>query len=364
MRANTSSRSHLRVAAPLLVFLLGGSLLIAGVWASFAQVGTQSAIASTATGKEVLSGQVGQPALPRGSRIPWQDGSYFLSGVNYPQYQYYGGDIATLSSVDPDCIWYYSSSFDYAAIDADFAEMQAHGAHVVRWWLFGDGRGAPEFDGNRMVTGFDATFFDHMDQALEIAARHNIYIIWSLWDFLAFEHANWLCGGAGLSDAYAAAAKLPAPLRDALLEHLKTGQAAPSDWLPGSNAPDSGQRCMIYAGGHRNLVTDTSAGGAQDSFFNNALIPMLQRYAGNQNIVGWEIMNEPEWTLNQNPYTGQNPTVQEPVDVAQMRAFFMRFTQAVHTYAPNQYATVGSASLKFMGFGQIPPGGNLERARI
>ena len=64
MRANTSSRSHLRVAAPLLVFLLGGSLLIAGVWASFAQVGTQGAIASTATGKEVLSGQVGQPALP------------------------------------------------------------------------------------------------------------------------------------------------------------------------------------------------------------------------------------------------------------------------------------------------------------
>ena len=75
--------------------------------------------------------------------------------------------------------------------------MQANGVHVVRWWLFGDGRGAPEFDRNRMVTGFDATFFDHMDQAMQIAARHNIYIIWSLWDFLAFEHANWLCGGAG-----------------------------------------------------------------------------------------------------------------------------------------------------------------------
>ena len=87
--------------------------------------------------------------------------------------------------------------------------MQAHGVHVVRWWLFGDGRGAPEFDSNHMVTGFDATFFDHMDQALQIAARHNIYIVWSLWDFLAFEHANWLCGGTGLTEAYAAAAKLP-----------------------------------------------------------------------------------------------------------------------------------------------------------
>jgi hypothetical protein len=293
------------------------------------------------------------PGLARGSRIPWQDGSYFLAGINYPQYGYYGGDIATLESVDPNCIWSYSSSFDYAGIDADFADMQAHGVHVLRWWLFGDGRGAPEFDSNRIVTGFDATFFDHMDQVMQIAAHHNIYIIWSLWDFLAFENPNWLCGGTGLSEAYAAAANLPPDLRDAFLAHLKLAQAAPAGWLPGSGAgPGSGQSCMIYAGGHRNIVTDTSSGGAQDSFFNRALIPILQRYANNRNIIGWEIMNEPEWTLNNNPYTGQNPTVQQPVDVAQMRAFFARFTQAVHSYAPNQYATVGSASLKFMGFGQ------------
>ena len=39
--------------------------------------------------------------------------------------------------------------------------------------------------------------------------------------------------------------------------------------------------------------------------------------ANNRNIIGWEIMNEPEWALNNNPYTGQNPTMTEPVDVAQ-----------------------------------------------
>ena len=60
--------------------------------------------------------------------------------MNYPWYQSYGGDIATLNSVDPDCNWKYSSAFDYAGLDADFAEMQAHGVHIVRWWLFGDGR--------------------------------------------------------------------------------------------------------------------------------------------------------------------------------------------------------------------------------
>jgi hypothetical protein len=338
MPVTLSSRHRLRVSAPLLIVFFITGLSVIGLFAGFPLAGGDDASANA-------------PGLARSSRIPWQDGSYFLAGVNYPQYQYYGGDIGTLSSVDPDCNWAYSSSFDYAAIDADFADLQAHGAHVVRWWLFGDGRGAPEFDLNRKVTGFDATFFDHMDQAMEIAARHNIYIIWSLWDFLAFEHGNWLCGGTGLSDLYAEAARLPPPLHDAFLAHLKLAQAAPTGWLPGAG-PASGQSCMIYAGGHRNLVTDTSPGGAQDSFFNNALIPMLQRYAGNRNIIGWEIMNEPEWTLNQNPYTGQNPTVQEPVDVGQMRTFFARFTQAVHTYAPTQYATVGSASLKFMGFGQ------------
>src|SRR5687768_11203672 len=182
MRGTSSAGHRARVTAPLLTILLIAGLLVAALSAGLALAGNGSAPANMPSGKQAFSSE---PDLPRGSRIPWQDGNYFLAGVNYPQYQYYGGDIGTLSSVDADCNWAYSSSFDYAAIDADFAEMQANGVHVVRWWLFGDGRGAPEFDLSRRVTGFDATFFDHMDQAMEIAERHNIYIIWTLWDFLA-----------------------------------------------------------------------------------------------------------------------------------------------------------------------------------
>src|SRR5438045_8077052 len=195
MPATSPTGYSARLAAPLLIVLLITGISVVGLSAGFLLTGGDGASASAPAEKLAsLPGALGKtaPGLPRGSRIPWRDGNYFLAGVNYPQYQYYGGDIATLSSVDADCIWSYSSAFDYAAIDADFADMQAHGAHVVRWWLFGDGRGAPEFDLTRKVTGFDATFFDHMDQAMEIAARQNIYITWWLWNILAFDHGNWL----------------------------------------------------------------------------------------------------------------------------------------------------------------------------
>src|SRR3954451_5928656 len=163
----TPSREYrTRISAPSLFLLFITSVTVAGLCAGLLLAHINSASAGGPAQKRILSpGTPGKaaPNLQRGSRIPWQDGSYFLSGVNYPQYMYYGGDIATLSSVDRNCNWSYGSSFDYAAIDADFADMQAHGTHVVRWWLFGDGRGAPEFNSNRMVTGFDATFFDHLD---------------------------------------------------------------------------------------------------------------------------------------------------------------------------------------------------------
>ncbi len=295
-----------------------------------------------------------KPTLPRNNRIHWQSGDYFLTGVNYPFYGSYGADIATLSSEDSDCNWQDYNAFDYAAIDRDFAEMQAGGVHVVRWFLFGDGRGG-NFDNHNYMTSLDATFFAHMDQVLEIAARHNIYLIWSVWDFLMFQQPNWLCPGQARDAALDAAAHLPPGVREHYEAHLRLAMNK-NPWdaaghlkaLPArGDAPASGQYCPVYAGGHRNIISDAAPDGAQDHFFRDVLSPLLRRYAGNPYIIGWEAMNEPEWAVSDG--TGQNPTQPQPVTLTQMRAFFARFAAQVHADAPGQYATVGSASLKWMG---------------
>ena len=53
------------------------------------------------------------------------------------------------------------------AYRALFADLRASGANSVRWWVFTDGRGAPEFNGG-FVTGFDANTLPSMADAIKL----------------------------------------------------------------------------------------------------------------------------------------------------------------------------------------------------
>src|ERR1043165_1136180 len=79
--------------------------------------------------------------------------------------------------------WGHSGVSDpttYREIDADFANMAAEGVRVVKWRVFSDGRYGVQFDASGNVIGLDDFFLKDVDAALEIAQRHDMYLVFTL----------------------------------------------------------------------------------------------------------------------------------------------------------------------------------------
>ena len=75
-------------------------------------------------------------------------------------------------------------------------------------------------------------------------------------------------------------------------------------------------------------------------------IPNVARggsYAGNPAIFAWDIMNEPEWAINE---TGQATTYQK-LDLISMQRFVGRCAAAIHEHGGGALVTLGSASIKW-----------------
>src|SRR5262249_9057925 len=102
----------------------------------------------------------GQPTFWAGLNYPWKTGQDFGTGG-----------------------WGHSGVSDattYQEIDADFANMAAQGVRVVKWRVFSDGRYGLQFDADGNVVGLDAYFFPDLDAAREIAQRHDLYLVLTL----------------------------------------------------------------------------------------------------------------------------------------------------------------------------------------
>jgi len=230
------------------------------------------------------------------SAIGWRGQDLYLSGCNV-SWESYGADFAMVED------WGNWNGYSHAATDVMFADLSAAGCNCVRWWVFCDGRGGPEFGSNSggNVTGLDSAVLANMDDAIKLAADHGIYIIFCLWDFAM------------------------------LFDDSTTGQRGE------------------HAGGHRNLVVDSTARG---TFVTNALLPILQHeipgtgytIATHPNVLAWEVINEPEWAITESGSV--DPNISQPVSLAQMQEFVADLTGTIHRNA-NQLVTVGSACLKW-----------------
>lgn len=246
----------------------------------------------------------------RSHLIPRFGGRWFLVGANVPWLNGgYGADFATVEE-------WSQHTYDPNATRAMLRALRQQGANTVRWWLFADGRGAPEFNANSggAVTGLDANFLPSLANAIQIAAEEDMYLVLNLWSF------------------------------DMLMAD--------------STVSGRGE----HAGGHRDLIVESAK---RASFINNALLPMLSYPVGasgytigtHPHVLAWDIFNEPEFGINEPPHFAPASDISQPVTLAQMQRFIAELSGAIHRHS-NQLTTVGSASMKWNSTGALGAAGN------
>ncbi len=204
----------------------------------------------------------------------------FLKGVNLPWNHY--GDFG----IHP----WWGKMYDPGRFYDFFQECKRYGVNAVRIWIFADGRTSPEWASEGEVSGLDERFLPDIDDMLGKAAEAGIGVIAVLWDFMVF-----------------------------------------NDHRSGDGP---------HAGMHGPMFWDYDQ---TSRYLDRALIPLVSRYKDNPALIGWEIMNEPEWGMQINGGGSAAQTIGE----WSMRRFVARNAVAVHEHGGGKLVTVGSASWKF-----------------
>jgi Glycosyl hydrolases family 2, TIM barrel domain len=212
------------------------------------------------------------PVRATPDRVSWLGGSWFALGYNYPWHNYnydFGDDPAT------------NIHGQYGALDSQFADLQANGTHVTRWYIFNDGVRYPTFGRDGQVAGLPASFYQNFDDMLALASAHNVYLIPVLWDSLVARRGR----------------------------------------------------------NHAAVITE---GRVRQSYLDNVLRPLLQRYGRHPNILAWSVINEPDW-----PAGFTNDRNFQRIPINQMRDFIQAHVQYVHTYT-NQAVTLDGGGLPWL----------------
>lgn len=200
----------------------------------------------------------------------------YLHGVNYA-WREFGTDFGGLAAWGRGGV-----TGDAATIDRDLAAIAASGASVVRWWIF------PELRGDGVVreaTGsvpkLDGRALRDLDHALELAEKHDLYVMFTLFSFDAFR-----------------AAKPSAP---------DTVNLAP-------------------------LVRDPRA---VEDVATRLVAPLVDRAAQGRHahrVFAWDLMNEPEWAVADLEQRNMCDAVSDPTDCVsygEMHWFLTRLSEVV-----------------------------------
>lgn len=248
----------------------GGSGGVGGSGGSGGASGTGGSGGTTTDGGAGAGGSTCVDSCPVDQGVPWSCQKRFMYGMNYA-WRNFAGDFG---GVTPWTIPGVSAAPD--DYDADLADMRAHGANVIRWWVFPDFRGdGVTFDGSESPTGLGGTALADLAKALELAEQNDLYLMLCLFSFDGFRPSESVAGiwTPGIAPIVQTPAK-----RSALLENVVRPFAAAAAASPHANR-----------------------------------------------LIAWDVINEPEWAMTgPSPYGDQNydPSADlDPINHAEMESF-------------------------------------------
>jgi hypothetical protein len=219
----------------------------------------------------------------------------FALGINYA-WRNFGADFGGLAAWSIAGV--ASAPADYLA---DLKEMKASGASVIRWWVFPDFRGdGVTFDASDDPTGLSAGAIADMQKALDLAEQADVYLVPTIFSFDAFRptHASEGVTLRGITPLVSTPARR-AKLIESVVKPLAHAAA-------------------------------TSAHPTR--------------------LMGWDIVNEPEWAIEP---TGQNSqdlspnNDLDPVSLADMKALINESHAVLKQETPNAFTSVGFAAAKW-----------------
>jgi hypothetical protein len=188
--------------------------------------------------------------------------------------------------------------FERLEVERDFADLRSVldrwcSERAARVFVFANGAAAPSFAPNGEVIGLDENFFQDFDALLNAARQSNIFLMPVLLDF-------YWC------------------------DTLKI---------------ESG----VQVGGRSEIIRDQNK---RQTFLDRALGPLIERYRNEPRIIAWDLINEPEWAMQEVPKDFQ---VGDPVLVSQMQDFVRQCAEVIHSRSLHP-VTVGSARRKWLGY--------------
>lgn len=117
------------------------------------------------------------------SRIPWQNQNWYLHGCNLPWYNWEGDFGGGTNGV--------ANAANRNVIDAAFSRAAASGMRTIRWWCFEGSGWQVTRDGANLPTGLNSAIYVDFDAALELAAAHDVYLVFNLFSSHSTVPATW-----------------------------------------------------------------------------------------------------------------------------------------------------------------------------